>query len=101
MKDLIIVETSDAVLVAHKDHAQQVKNVVDALKAKQRDEYLVHKRVYRPWGYYEGLDSSDPFQVKRIMVKPGCKLSLQMHHHRAEHWVVVSGTAKVIRGEDT
>ncbi|MFL6579629.1 MAG: mannose-1-phosphate guanylyltransferase/mannose-6-phosphate isomerase [Burkholderiales bacterium] len=101
VKDLIIVETSDAVLVAHKDHAQQVKNVVDALKAKHRDEYLVHKRVYRPWGYYEGLDSSDRFQVKRIMVKPGCKLSLQMHHHRAEHWVVVSGTAKVIRGEDT
>jgi len=101
VKDLIIVETSDAVLVAHKDHAQQVKNVVDALKAKQRDEYLVHKRVYRPWGYYEGLDSSDRFQVKRIMVKQGCKLSLQMHHHRAEHWVVVSGTAKVIRGEDT
>jgi mannose-1-phosphate guanylyltransferase/mannose-6-phosphate isomerase len=101
VKDLIIVETADAVLVTHKDHAQEVKNVVDALKAKQRDEYLVHKRVYRPWGYYEGLDSSDRFQVKRIMVKPGCKLSLQMHHHRAEHWVVVSGTAKVIRGEET
>jgi mannose-1-phosphate guanylyltransferase/mannose-6-phosphate isomerase len=101
VKDLIIVETADAVLVTHKDHAQEVKNVVDALKSKQRDEYLVHKRVYRPWGYYEGLDSSDRFQVKRIMVKPGCKLSLQMHHHRAEHWVVVSGTAKVIRGEET
>jgi mannose-1-phosphate guanylyltransferase/mannose-6-phosphate isomerase len=101
VENLIIVETADAVLVTHKDRAQEVKNVVDALKAKQRDEYLVHKRVYRPWGYYEGLDSSDRFQVKRIMVKPGCKLSLQMHHHRAEHWVVVSGTAKVIRGEET
>ena len=101
VKDLIIVETSDAVLVTHKDRSQEVKKIVDALKAKQRDEYLIHKRVYRPWGYYEGLDSSDRFQVKRIMVKPGCKLSLQMHHHRAEHWVVVSGTARVIRGEET
>jgi mannose-1-phosphate guanylyltransferase/mannose-6-phosphate isomerase len=101
VKDLIIVETSDAVLVTRKDRSQEVKKVVDALKAKQRDEYLVHKRVYRQWGYYEGLDSSDRFQVKRIMVKPGSKLSLQMHHHRAEHWVVVSGTARVIRGEET
>ena len=101
VKDLIIVETADAVLVTHKDRSQDVKRVVDALKAKQRDEYLVHKRVYRPWGYYEGLDSGERFQVKRIMVKPGSKLSLQMHHHRAEHWVVVSGTARVIRGEET
>jgi mannose-1-phosphate guanylyltransferase/mannose-6-phosphate isomerase len=101
VKDLIIVETADAVMVTHKDRSQEVKKIVDALKVKQRDEYLVHKRVYRPWGYYEGLDSSERFQVKRIMVKPGCKLSLQMHHHRAEHWVVVSGTAKVIRGEET
>ena len=101
VKDLIIVETSDAVLVTHKDRSQEVKKVVDALRAKQRDEYLVHKRVYRPWGYYEGLDSSERFQVKRIMVKPGCKLSLQMHHHRAEHWVVVTGTARVIRGDET
>ena len=76
VKDLIIVETSDAVLVTHKDRSQEVKKVVDALKAKQRDEYLVHKRVYRPWGYYEGLDSGERFQVKRIMVKPGSKLSL-------------------------
>ena len=101
VKDLIIVETSDAVMVTHKDRSQEVKKIVDALKAKHRDEYLIHKRVYRPWGYYEGLDSSDRFQVKRIMVKPGCKLSLQMHHHRAEHWVVVSGTARVVRGEET
>lgn len=101
VNDLIIIETSDAVLVTHKDRSQDVKKVVEALKAKQRDEYLVHKRVYRPWGYYEGLDSSERFQVKRIMVKPGCKLSLQMHHHRAEHWVVVTGTARVIRGDET
>ncbi len=101
VSDLIIVETSDAVLVTHKDRSQEVKRVVDALKVKQRDEYLVHKRVYRPWGYYEGLDSGERFQVKRIMVKPGSKLSLQMHHHRAEHWVVVSGTARVVRGEES
>jgi mannose-1-phosphate guanylyltransferase/mannose-6-phosphate isomerase len=101
VKDLIIVETSDAVLVTHKDRSQDVKRVVDALKAKHRDEYLVHKRVYRPWGYYEGLDGGERFQVKRIMVKPGSKLSLQMHHHRAEHWVVVSGTARVTRGDET
>jgi mannose-1-phosphate guanylyltransferase/mannose-6-phosphate isomerase len=101
VEDLIIVETADAVLVTHKDCSQDVKKVVESLKSKQRDEYLVHKRVYRPWGYYEGLDDGERFQVKRIMVKPGSKLSLQMHHHRAEHWVVVSGTAKVVRGEET
>ena len=101
VEDLIIVETSDAILVTHKNCSQDVKKTVEALKAKQRDEYLVHKRVYRPWGYYEGLDMAERFQVKRIMVKPGSKLSLQMHHHRAEHWVVVSGTAKVTRGEQT
>ena len=101
VKDLMVVETSDAVLVTHKDRSQDVKKIVDTLKAKQRDEYLVHKRVYRPWGYYEGLDSGERFQVKRIMVKPGSKLSLQMHHHRAEHWIVVSGTARVVRGDDS
>lgn len=101
VKDLMIVETSDAVLVTHKDRSQDVKKIVDSLKSKQRDEYLVHKRVYRPWGYYEGLDAGDRFQVKRIMVKPGSKLSLQMHHHRAEHWIVVSGTARVVRGDDS
>jgi mannose-1-phosphate guanylyltransferase/mannose-6-phosphate isomerase len=101
VKDLMIVETSDAVLVTHKDRSQDVKKIVDTLKAKQRDEYLVHKRVYRPWGYYEGLDAGERFQVKRIMVKPGSKLSLQMHHHRAEHWIVVSGTARVVRGDDS
>lgn len=99
--DLIIVETADAILVTKKEHAQKVKNVTDALKAAQRDEYLVHKRVYRPWGYYEGLDVGERFQVKRIMVEPGKRLSLQMHHRRAEHWVVVSGKAKVTHGDET
>ena len=78
-----------------------MKDVVDALKAAQRHEPLVHKRVYRPWGYYEGIDAGEQFQAKRIVVAPGKKLSLQMHHHRAEHWVVVSGTANVTRGDET
>jgi mannose-1-phosphate guanylyltransferase/mannose-6-phosphate isomerase len=98
--DMVIVETADAILVTKKEHAQKVKNVTDALKAAQRDEYLVHKRVYRPWGYYEGLDSGERFQVKRIMVETGKKLSLQMHRRRAEHWVVVSGKAKVTHGDE-
>jgi mannose-1-phosphate guanylyltransferase/mannose-6-phosphate isomerase len=97
--NLVIVETPDAVLVAHKDQVQRVKQVVDHLKLKERTEHLHHTKVYRPWGYYEGIDAGDRFQVKRITVKPGEKLSLQMHHHRAEHWVVVSGTARVTCGE--
>ena len=99
VQDLVIVETRDAVLVAHKDQVQRVKQVVDHLKAQQRTEHLYHTKVYRPWGHYEGIDAGDRFQVKRITVKPGEKLSLQMHHHRAEHWVVVSGTARVTCGE--
>ena len=99
VKDLVIVETNDAVLVAHKDHVQRVKQVVDHLKLNERTEHLHHTKVYRPWGYYEGIDAGDRFQVKRITVKPGEKLSLQMHHHRAEHWVVVSGTARVTCGD--
>ena len=99
VSDLIVVETPDAVLVAHKDQVQRVKQVVDHLKSKERTEHLHHTKVYRPWGYYEGIDAGDRFQVKRITVKPGEKLSLQMHHHRAEHWVVVSGTARVTCGE--
>jgi mannose-1-phosphate guanylyltransferase/mannose-6-phosphate isomerase len=99
VSDLVVVETADAVLVAHKDQVQRVKQVVDHLKSKERTEHLHHTRVYRPWGYYEGIDAGDRFQVKRITVKPGEKLSLQMHHHRAEHWVVVSGTARVTCGE--
>ncbi len=95
--NLLIVETADAVLVADKNRAQDVKKVVDYLKQAGRSEHEFHTRVFRPWGWYEGIDMGDRFQVKRIMVKPGQKLSLQMHHHRAEHWIVVSGTARVTR----
>lgn len=95
VEDLVVVETPDAVLVAHKDAAQDVKAVVDQLKAANRTEHLVHRRVDRPWGSYEGVDRGDRFQVKRLVVKPGRKLSLQRHHHRSEHWVVVTGTAEV------
>ena len=99
--DLVIVETDDAILVAHKDKTQDVKRTVETLKAGKRDEHFSHKRVYRPWGYYESVVDGARYQVKRIMVKPGEKLSLQMHHHRAEHWIVVSGTARVTRdGEE-
>jgi mannose-1-phosphate guanylyltransferase/mannose-6-phosphate isomerase len=101
VSDLIIVETSDAVLVMHKDFAQDVKHAVEYLKQAARSEHLFHRRVYRPWGYYEGMDLGERFQVKRIMVKPGARSSLQVHQHRAEHWVVVSGKARVTRGEDT
>lgn len=100
VSDLVVVETADVVLVAQKDQVQDVKKLVDRLKAEQRCEHLVHKQVYRPWGWYEGIDEGERFQVKRIMVKPGEKLSLQMHHHRAEHWVVVSGTANVTCGDE-
>jgi mannose-1-phosphate guanylyltransferase/mannose-6-phosphate isomerase len=99
VKDLVVVETNDAVLVAHKDQVQRVKNIVEHLKLQERTEHLHHTRVYRPWGYYEGIDAGERFQVKRITVKPGEKLSLQMHHHRAEHWIVVSGTARVTCGD--
>ncbi len=99
VQDLVIVETADAVLVAHKDQVQRVKQVVDHLKANGRTEHVHHTRVYRPWGCYEGIDMGERFQVKRITVNPGGKLSLQMHHHRAEHWVVVSGTARVTCGD--
>ncbi len=99
VRDLVVVETADAVLVAHKDQVQRVKQVVDHLKSNERTEHLHHTKVYRPWGCYEGIDTGERFQVKRITVNPGGKLSLQMHHHRAEHWVVVSGTAKVTCGD--
>ena len=97
VENLLIVETPDAVLVADKSKAQDVKKVVDYLKKSGRTEHEFHTRVFRPWGWYEGIDMGERFQVKRIMVKPGQKLSLQMHHHRAEHWIVVSGTARVTR----
>ncbi len=100
IEDIIVVETADAVLVVHKDHAQHVKEIVAKLKAEQREEYKTHRKVHRPWGTYEGVDAGPRFQVKRICVHPGAALSLQMHHHRAEHWIVVKGTAKVTRGEE-
>jgi mannose-1-phosphate guanylyltransferase/mannose-6-phosphate isomerase len=100
LDDLIIVETADAVLVAHKDHSQDVKRIVDSLKQQDRPERIVHRKVYRPWGSYEGVDAGERFQVKRIIVNPRASLSLQMHHHRAEHWIVVRGTARVTRGEE-
>lgn len=98
--DLVIVETADAVLVAHKDRAQDVKLTVDSLKRQSRGEHMNHRRVYRPWGYYESLDGGTRYQVKRLMVKPGGKLSLQLHRRRSEHWVVVSGIASVTRGDE-
>jgi mannose-1-phosphate guanylyltransferase/mannose-6-phosphate isomerase len=99
VEDIIVVETADAVLVASKDKAQNVKAIVSRLKSQRRDEYKTHRQVYRPWGSYEGIDAGPRFQVKRLTVKPGAQLSLQMHHHRAEHWVVVKGTARVTCGD--
>lgn len=102
LQDIVVVETPDAVLVMHKNKSQDVKHATAYFAKQQRKEQLIHRRVYRPWGWYEGIDAGNRFQVKRIMVSPGAKLSLQMHHHRAEHWIVVSGTAKVtINGEET
>jgi len=100
VSDLVVVETADAILVSHKDTTQDVKKIVDRLKAQQRSEGSIHRKVFRPWGSYDGVDAGARFQVKRIVVKPGGILSLQMHHHRAEHWIVVSGTARITRGEE-
>lgn len=99
ISDAIVVETADAVLVARKDCVQDVKKITERLKAAGRSEATLHRKVFRPWGSYEGVDSGERFQVKRIVVKPGATLSLQMHYHRAEHWVVVRGTAKVVNGD--
>lgn len=99
VKDLVVVETADSVLVVHKDHSQDVKKIVDVLKREARSEYLSHREVHRPWGSYDLVDTGNRYQVKRITVKPGASLSLQMHHHRAEHWVVVAGTAQIQKGE--
>jgi len=98
--DLIVVETSDAVMIAPKDRVQEVKDIVNQLKQQQRSEPDVHRKTYRPWGHYELVDSGHRHQTKRIVVKPGAKLSLQKHHHRAEHWVVVKGTALVSKGDE-
>ncbi|HFF6210985.1 mannose-1-phosphate guanylyltransferase/mannose-6-phosphate isomerase [Stenotrophomonas maltophilia] len=100
LDDVIVVETDDAVLVGKADRMQEVKTVVAKLKAEGRSEATWHRKVYRPWGAYDSIDNGERFQVKRITVKPGGTLSLQMHHHRAEHWIVVSGTAEVTRGSE-
>jgi mannose-1-phosphate guanylyltransferase len=99
--NLVIIDTPDAVLVANKDKVQEVKNIVEHLKSEKRSEATLHREVYRPWGKYDSVDCGERFQVKRITVKPGAKLSVQMHHHRAEHWIIVSGTAKVTIDENT
>lgn len=98
-KDLLIIDTPDALLVADTAHAEAVKEVVAKLEALDASQAVQHRRVARPWGWYDSIDMGERFQVKRIMVKPGASLSLQMHHHRAEHWVVVSGTAEVTNGD--
>ncbi len=99
LDDVVIVETADAVLVAHRGRSQDVKHIVGALQEAGRSEHTVHRLVHRPWGWYDGIDAGPRFQVKRIMVQPGASLSLQKHHHRAEHWIVVSGTAEVTNGD--
>src|SRR5690606_40801091 len=100
LDDVIVVQTDDAVLVGKAGRMQEVKDVVARLKAEGRSEASWHRKVYRPWGAYDSIDNGVRFQVKRITVKPGGTLSLQMHHHRAEHWIVVSGTAEVTRGDE-
>ncbi|MBM0491900.1 mannose-1-phosphate guanylyltransferase/mannose-6-phosphate isomerase [Aeromonas jandaei] len=100
VEDLVVVQTKDAVLVVNQDKVQNVKNIVDELKAAGRSEHKVHREIYRPWGRHDAIDKGERYEVKRITVKPGEKLSLQMHHHRAEHWIVVSGTAKVTNGSN-
>jgi mannose-1-phosphate guanylyltransferase len=99
LKGLVVIETKDAVLIAEKNQSQQVKQIVDQLKLHQRHESQHHRVVYRPWGCFDSIEEGERFKVKLITVKPGEKLSLQMHHHRAEHWIIVSGTAKVTRGD--
>ena len=101
VSDLVIVSTKDAVLVASKDDAQDVKRITQELRDDSRKEWRDHREVFRPWGKYDTVDAGEYYQVKRITVNPGAKLSLQMHHHRAEHWVVVSGSAKVTNGDET
>jgi mannose-1-phosphate guanylyltransferase/mannose-6-phosphate isomerase len=101
LEDHVVVETKDAVLVAPRERVQDVKALVTQLKAQGRYETSLHREVFRPWGSYDSVDNGDRFQVKRLVVKPGASMSLQLHHHRAEHWIVVSGTARITRGEET
>ena len=99
LQNIVVIETPDAVLVADRDRSQEVKQIVTQLQGSGRSEHTLHRQVHRPWGWYDSIDSGERFQVKRIMVKPGASLSLQKHHHRAEHWIVVSGTAEVTNGD--
>lgn len=101
LKDTVVVETADAILVAHRDHIQDVKQVVEWIKSEGRDEHLNHCCVYRPWGHFDSIDMGDKYQIKRITVNPGGVISLQMHHRRSEYWIVISGTAKVTKGDET
>jgi mannose-1-phosphate guanylyltransferase len=100
VEDVVVVETKDVVMVAHKDRVQDVKKVVEHLKDQGRHEHINHREVYRPWGMYDSIDSGERYRVKRITVKPGARLSVQLHHHRAEHWIVVSGTAQITVAEE-
>jgi mannose-1-phosphate guanylyltransferase / mannose-6-phosphate isomerase len=101
LKDIVIIETADAVLVANKQDSQSVKKIVDQLGTLEREEKNLHRKVHRPWGWYDSIDEGPRFKVKRIQVKPKASLSLQMHHHRAEHWIVVKGTAEIQNGDQT
>ena len=99
VRDLVVIETPDAVMVADKTRSQDVKHIVAALQKSGREEHTLHRKVHRPWGWYDSIDEAERFKVKRIMVKPGASLSLQKHHHRAEHWIVVKGTAEITNGD--
>jgi mannose-1-phosphate guanylyltransferase/mannose-6-phosphate isomerase len=99
VSDLVVIETADAVLVASKSRSQDVKHIVSQLTAQKREEQTLHRKVHRPWGWYDSIDEGDRFKVKRIQVRPGASLSLQKHHHRAEHWIVVTGTAEITNGD--
>ena len=101
VSDLVVIETPDAVLVADRAHSQDVKTIVNALSSSDREEHVLHRKVHRPWGWYDSIDDGSRFKVKRIQVKPKASLSLQKHHHRAEHWIVVKGTAEITRGNET
>ena len=97
---MVVVETSDAVMIVSKDRVQDVKTIVEKLKNQERTEAVLHRKVYRPWGYYDSVDRGERHNTKRIVVNPGARLSVQKHHHRAEHWIVVKGTAIVTKGEE-
>ncbi|HAV7637566.1 TPA: cupin domain-containing protein, partial [Escherichia coli] len=101
VENLVVVQTKDAVLVSERNKVQDVKKIVEQIKNSGRSEHYVHREVYRPWGKYDSIDTGERYQVKRITVNPGEGLSLQMHHHRAEHWIIVSGTARVTIGSET